>query len=107
MKNRLYISFFLFLLIAVWVCIWVLFIGFQDTRGIEQGRGAIVVTSEEGGKKSPISFFQDFSSFTTVLDRKKRWITHLIAAEYKMCICPFLCSIETENNVCCDLIIDL
>lgn len=33
---------------ACWIeNIWVLFIGFLDTLGIDQGRGAIVVTSEK------------------------------------------------------------
>lgn len=36
---------------------------------IEQGRGAIVVTSERV-KKTPISFFQYFPSSTKVLERK-------------------------------------
>lgn len=60
-----FIFFFLFFVLSVtWVCwtenIWVLFIGFQDTLGIEQGRGAIVVTSEKEEKKISNLFLSGF-----------------------------------------------
>lgn len=62
-KGRLY--FFPFFVLSVaWACwienIWVLFIGFQDTLGIEQGRGAIVVTSEKEVKKPSNLFLSVF-----------------------------------------------
>lgn len=77
-------------LYSVWlrVCgtgnIWVLFIGFQDTLGIEQGRGAIVVTSEKEGKKTQSLSFSIFLPPPKCSIEKKRWSVHLIAAEYKI-----------------------
>lgn len=94
MKRKALFFFFSFFVLSVaWVCwienIWVLFIGFQDTLGIEQGRGAIVVTSEKEKKISNLFLSVFLLLHQSLWIENNRWITQLIAAEYKIHKCLF------------------
>lgn len=83
---------------------WVLFIGFQDTLGIEQGRGAIVVTSEEKEKISNLSL-SGFFFLHKVLDRRDR--SHFDCCRIQtMDLIYYSIVLLPENNICLYVIIE-